>query len=208
MLALPTDTLAVMETDRPLSADEEKLLAELLERHQATEGATFGGPAAGRDLRGTPWMVAWIESPPGWAYFYHRKMPSYLRVSVRVGLTPDGVAAEAVLIERIDGQAVTAQDLRKVKLPQPWMLARGRELADQGGEPTVTAGRAGARGKDDGHWREVLRLLAEARRVAPRTPTRWMCEQWPGHVSDATMRRWIRRAQERARVMGWEEDHR
>src|SRR5579863_1074434 len=76
---------------------------------------------------------------------------AYLNVMVRTALTRDGVAAEAVLIERTDGQALTAQDLRKVKLPQPWILARGRELAGQSGEPTVTAARAGARGKGDEH---------------------------------------------------------
>ena len=196
------DTIAVMDEDQPLSADEEKLLAELLERQQATEGRSAGV----RDLRGLPWAVIWRETPPGWAGFYHREMPDYLSVAVRTALTPDGVAAEAALIERTDGRSLTAQDLRKVKLPQPWMLARGRELAGQDGPPTVTAARRGAHGKGDEHWREVLRLLAEARRVAPRTPTKWMCQQWPYPVSDATMRRWIKQAQERAETKGWKED--
>ena len=73
------DTIAVMDEDQPLSADEEKLLAELLERQQATEGRSAGV----RDLRGLPWTIAWAEAPPGWAYFISRDVPAYLRVSVK-----------------------------------------------------------------------------------------------------------------------------
>ena len=47
-----------------------------------------------------PWMVAWDEAPPGWATFMHLDMPGHLRVMVRTALTPDGVAAEAALVER------------------------------------------------------------------------------------------------------------
>ena len=126
-------------------------------------------------------------------------MPEYLNpIMVRTGLTSDGVAVEAALIERTDGRALNARDLREVRLPQPWMLARGREQAGPGGAPAVTAVPSGARSKGDEHWRAVLRLLAEAERVAPRTPVRWMREQWPEHVSDATMRRWVKKARERA----------
>lgn len=152
-----------------------------------------------------PWMVAWDETPPGWAAFMHLDMPGYLRVMVRTALTPDGVAAEAVLIERTDGQALTAQDLRKAKLPQPWMLAAGRDLARPGDPATVTAARLGAHGKSDDHWQAVLRLLAEAERVAPRTPVLWLREKWPYPVSDPTMRRWIARARKRAAERGWDQ---
>jgi len=152
-----------------------------------------------------PWIVAWDQAPPGWATFMHLDMPQNLRVMVRTALTPDGVAVEAALVERTDGRALTAQDLRKVKLPQPWMLARGREFARPDESATVTVARPGAHGKADDHWRAVLRLLAEAERVAPRTPVRWMRQQWPYNVSDATMRRWVKRARDFARVNGWEE---
>lgn len=151
-----------------------------------------------------PWMVAWHEAPPGWASFMHLDMPRYLRVMVRTALTPDGVAAEAALVERTDGRALTAQDLRRVRLPQPWMLARGRELAAPGNPATIAAAEPGARGKDDDHWRAVLQLHAEAGRVAPRTPVKWMRGQWPYPVSDPTMRRWIARARERAAAAGWD----
>jgi hypothetical protein len=143
-------------------------------------------------------MVVWDDAPPGWARYMHLDMPPYLQVMVRTALTADGVAAEAVLVERTDGRTLSARDLREVKLPQPWMLARGRELAGPGAAPSVAAVPSGARGKGDEHWRAVLRLLAEAERVAPRTPVRWMREQWPEHVSDATMRRWVKKARERA----------
>jgi hypothetical protein len=158
-----------------------------------------------QDLPDLPWGIAWLEAPPGWATFWHREMPPYLRVMVRTGLTPDGVAVEAVTVERTDGRALNARDLRDVRLPQPWMLARGRELAGPGGAPAVTAARPGARDKGGEHWRAVLRLLAEAERVAPRTPTKWMCQQWPYRVSDATMRRWVKKARERTANEG--EDH-
>ena len=149
-----------------------------------------------------PWLVAWDQAPPGWAAFMHLDMPRYLRVMVRTALTPDGVAAEAALVERTDGRALTAQDLRKVKLPRPWMLARGRELTRSDDLVTVTAAKPGARGTGDDHWRAVLRLLAEAERVAPRTPVRRMREQWPYPVADPTMRRWVKLARERARAGG------
>jgi hypothetical protein len=159
-----------------------------------------------RDLTDVPWIVAWNEAPPGWTTFWHRDMPQYLQVMVRVGRTADGLAAEAVLVARNDGRAVTARDLRSVKIPQPWMLARGREFAwPDHGSPTITAVGPGARSKSDDHWRAVFSLWSRARRTAPRSPIKWMLAQRPD-VSDATMRRWVKRARERAKVNGWEED--
>jgi hypothetical protein len=160
------------------------------------------------DLRDAPWIIAWDEAPPGWVTFWHRDVPQYLRIMVRVARTSDGLAAEAVLVERNDGRAVTARDLRDIKLPQPWMLARGQEFMRSDGDSSmITAARPGARGKSDDHWRAVFRLWARAQRVAPRTPVRWMRTKWPEDVSDATMRRWIKRARERAASQGWKEDH-
>ena len=86
------------------------------------------------------------------------------------------------------------------------MLASGRELARPDDPVTAAASKPGARSKGDDHWRAVLRLLAEAERVAPHTPVKYLRERWPGYVSDASMRRWIARARERAAEPGWDQD--
>jgi len=154
-----------------------------------------GGPpediwgALGIQARASGWVITWSAAPPDWAAIRHPDIPGYLHLRVRVAPTEDGFAPVAVLIERDDGRAISARDLRRVKLPPAWALAA--PLIPPLGSPPVSRPR---RGKGADHWQAVLRLLAEAERVAPRTPVRWMREQWPGDVSDATMRRWIARA--------------
>jgi hypothetical protein len=148
------------------------------------------------------WRLVWTLTPPDWATVRHPDMPEDLHLRVKVAHTEEGFAIDAVLIERKDGRAISARDLRKVKLPPAWMLAS--HLPRLPDSPVITAARPGARGKGDDHWRRVFSLWAQAKQVAPRTPVRWMREQWPD-VSDATMRRWIKRAHERARANGWKE---
>jgi hypothetical protein len=134
-------------------------------------------------------------------------MPASLYLSVRVARTEDGIAAEAVLIERHDGRAITARDLRAVKLPPAWMLDSGREFMAPGDDsPAITAARQGPRRKGDDFWGAVFTLWNQAQRAAPQAPVRWMRKHWPDDVSDATMRRWIKRAHERARINGWNKD--
>lgn len=147
----------------------------------------------------------WVDDLlPGWLTYTHPDMPGYLRVRVKVSRTTDmGLAPESVLIERTDRRAVTARDLRSVKLPAAWMLGGGKDdINTHPWEPypenPLAAARQGPRAKGDDHWRAVLRLWARAQRDAPRSPVRWMREKWPTEVSDATMRRWIKKAQERA----------
>lgn len=150
------------------------------------------------------WLIAPFATPPGWATIGHPDMPKGLHLSVKIAPTVDGLAVSAVLIERVDGRAITARDLR-IKLPPAWLLAAGRP-SSLPGSPVIAAARPGARGKSDDHWRAVFDLWARAQRVAPRAPVRWMRTQWPRDVSDATMRRWTKRARERAEVRGWKEE--
>jgi hypothetical protein len=79
------------------------------------------------------------------------------------------------------------------------MLAPGRQLMrpddDSAAIATTSPGR---RRKADAHWRTVYNLWLQAQQDAPQAPVRWMREEWPAEVSDATMRRWIKKAQERA----------
>jgi hypothetical protein len=134
-------------------------------------------------------------------------MPDELKVTFRMARTEDGLAPDAVLIERVDGRAITARDLRAVRFPRAWMLASSQKFLTPGDESSViTAARNGARGKGDEHWRDVFNLWTSAKRVAPHAHVRWMRTQWPVHVSDATMRRWIARARERADINGWRDD--
>lgn len=152
------------------------------------------------DPRG--WVIVWSVTPPDWAVVRHPDMPEGLQLRVRTAPTEDGFAIVAVLVEREDGRAVSARDLRKVKLPPAWALAPF--MAPRPGTPQVGPARPGRRGKTDDHWRAVFGLWREARKVAPLAPVRWMRAQWPGEPSDATMRRWITRARERAEAGGWD----
>jgi hypothetical protein len=126
-------------------------------------------------------------------------MPAGLVLRIRVAPTEDGFAVAGVLVERDDGRAVTARDLRRVKLPPAWTLA-SQPLPESA---AVRPAKPGPHGLGDDHWRAVLELRARAEGVAPRAPVRWMRAQWPGEPSDATMRRWIARARERAAELGW-----
>jgi hypothetical protein len=147
--------------------------------------------------------IIWEDTPPGWATVV-TDLPNDLFVKVRVARTTDGLAAEAVLVERRDGRAITARDLRTVKIPPAWLLASGMQLvADSRNSRPIAPSGPGARRKGDEHWRAVFQLWSKAQQVAPHAPVRWMREQWPGGLSDASMRRWIKRAQERADVNGW-----
>jgi hypothetical protein len=151
------------------------------------------------------WVIVWTLGTPDWAVIRHPDMPEDLRLRVRVAHTEEGFAVVAALIERDDGRALTARDLRRVKLPPPWALAAD-QMPRQPRSPRVTAPRPGRRGKGDDHWRAVFDLWVRAMRVAPHTPVRWMRTQWPGEPSDATMRRWAARARERAETNRWRED--
>jgi hypothetical protein len=149
------------------------------------------------------WVIEWSLAPPDWATVRHPDMSEDLCLRVKVASTEEGVGIEAVLIERKDGRAISARDLRRVKLPPAWSLASNLERLP--GSPMLSQPRPGPRGKGDDHWRAVFSLWTRAQRVAPRTPVRWMREQWP-NVSDATMRRWVKRARERAETNNWEEE--
>lgn len=161
----------------------------------------------GLEQAGKPgWAIVWTLGTPDWAEVRHPAMPEGLHLRVRVAHTEDGFAVVGALVEREDGRAITARDLRRVKLPPAWALAAD-QMQRQPGSPPVTPARPGPRGKGDDHWRAVFDLWARAQQVAPHTPVRWMRAQWPAEPSDATMRRWIKRARERAEVNGWREDH-
>ncbi len=145
--------------------------------------------------QGAEWRELRYEGQPGW-----------LAIRLRFAPTADGVAVVGAQIERRDGRALTARDLRLVKLPPNWVLfgeSASRWYAPAEDTPRVTATRKGAHGKDDSHWRAVHQAWLEAMQAAPRAPVKFMLAsgRWP--VTDATMRRWIARARERAGALGW-----
>ena len=65
------------------------------------------------------WVIEWSLAPPDWATVRHPDMPEGLHLRVKVASTEDGVAIDAVLVERKDGRAITARDLRRVSCPRP-----------------------------------------------------------------------------------------
>jgi hypothetical protein len=90
-----------------------------------------------------------------------------MTVSVRIARTVDGSGVQAVLVERNDGGALTARDLRTVKLPPAWMLTSSRKLVPAGDDcPMINAASRGAKSKGDDHWRAVYDLSNQAQRDA------------------------------------------
>lgn len=121
--------------------------------------------------------------------------PPCLKLLLRLAPTSDGVAVAGVQVERRDGRAVSARDLRDVRLPPSWVLlgeSAARWYPTE--QPSVARSRWDSReGLDDRH-RMVWDLWLQAQEVAPRTPVRWMLPQLG--KSDATVRRWVKAARE------------
>jgi hypothetical protein len=128
--------------------------------------------------------------------------PDHLSVRMRFAPTGDGVAVAGIQVERTDGRALTARDLRLVRLPPNWVLFG--ETAVRWYQPSgddAVRSRKGPKGDDEARDRRVWDLYQAAMEVAPRAPVRWMLPQLG--VSDATARRWIGRARQRAKELGW-----
>jgi len=151
-------------------------------------------------------MVMWvIDAADGaeWrAVDAYPDKPDHLSVRMRFAPTADGVAVAGVQVERTDGRALTARDLRLVKLPPNWVLFGETAVRwyQPGGADAVRS-RKGPKDDGDAKHRRVWDLYQEALDVAPRAPVRWMLPQLG--VSDATARRWIGRARQRAAELGW-----
>lgn len=132
----------------------------------------------------------------------YASLPPHLAVPMRFGPTADGAAVTGIRIERIDGRAIQARDLRDVRLP-PWYVTTGDTAA--GGYisgPAVIPSRRGPRDEGDEKHRRVWDLWCHAQSIAPKAPIRWLLPRL--HVSDATARRWVRKALDRAAELGWE----
>lgn len=147
----------------------------------------------------------WVVDAGGsevWREVRYEGQPRHLAVRLRLAPTSDGVAVAGVQVERTDGRAVTARDLRAVKLPPNWVL-HGESAArwyPSEGEP-VTRNRKGPKERGDDRHRMVWGLWCRAQQVAPRAPVRWMLPYLG--VSDATARRWVQQARQRAEDLGW-----
>jgi hypothetical protein len=138
-----------------------------------------------------------------WREMDYEGKPDNLSIRMRFGPTGDGVAVAGIMVERTDGRAVTAQDLRRVKLPPNWMLFG--ETAVRWYQPTGAHVARHTKARDaDGTRRDrwVWDLWNQALIVAPRAPVLWMLPQMGG-ISEATARRWIKRARKRAVELGW-----
>jgi hypothetical protein len=148
---------------------------------------------------GTTWRE--VNAYPG--------KPDHLSVRMRFAPTGDGVAVAGVQVERTDGRAITSRDLRDVKLPPNYVLFG--ETAVRWFQPDgapASRNRKGPKGPQDDLERDkwVWGLYCQAMKDAPRAPVRWMLPQLP--VSDATARRWIGRARQRAAELGWPQPER
>ena len=154
------------------------------------------------------WVVDAAEGLT-WRELRYEGQPAWLAVRLRLAPTSDGVAVTGVQVERRDGRALTARDLRLVKLPPNWVLfgeSAARWFPPAAGAAPVAASRKGAHGKGDAHWRAVWLAWGQAMEAAPRAPVRYLLASGRWRVADATMRRWIARARERAAELGWDQE--
>jgi hypothetical protein len=148
------------------------------------------------------WVVDAAEGAAWREVHAYPGKPDHLTVRMRFAPTGDGVAVAGVQVERTDGRALTARDMRLVKLPPNWVLFG--ETAVRWYQPTgAQAARnpRGPKGDDAERDRMVWDLYQQAMNVAPRAPVKWMTPQLGR--SDATVRRWIGRARQRAAELGW-----
>jgi hypothetical protein len=149
------------------------------------------------------WLV---DARPGkeWRRVTYPGQPPHLDVHVRFASARDGVAVTGIQAERNDGHAITARDLRLVKLP-PWYVVAGEATGNWfqlAGVP-VARSRRGPKDESDEKHHMVWSLWCQAQRIAPQAPVRWMLPRL--YVSDATARRWIHKARSRAAELGWED---
>ena len=142
------------------------------------------------------WVVDAAEGLT-WRELRYHGQPAWLAVRLRLAPTADGVAVTGVQVERRDGRALTARDLRLVKLPPNWVLfaeSAARWFPPAEGAATVAASKKGAHGKGDEHWRSVWLAWCQAMEAAPHAPVKYLLATGRWQVADATMRRWIARA--------------
>lgn len=146
-----------------------------------------------------PWV---IDAGTGeWREARYEGQPPYLKLLLKLAPTRDGVAVAGVQVERRDGRAVSARDLRAVRLPPTWVLhgeAAARWYPTE--EAPVARSRWGSRDRLDDRHRMVWDLWQQAQEAAPRAPIVWMLPQLD--VSDATARRWVKAAREHAAEQG------
>jgi hypothetical protein len=150
-------------------------------------------------------MAVWVidaGDSTAWRQADYPGRPPGLSVRMRFAPTGDGVAVAGLQVERTDGRALTARDLRMVKFPPNWVLFGESAVRwfQPGGDPAVRS-RRGPAGNDEERDRRVWDLYCQARNAARRAPVRWMLPQLG--VSDATARRWVKRAVARAAELGW-----
>jgi hypothetical protein len=146
------------------------------------------------------WIIDAAGTSP-WREVRYDGQPRWLRVLMQFAPTTDGVALAGVQIHRNDGRAVTSRDLRAVKIPPTWVLHGETAARWYGSEGTPIARRKGLKADGDERHRLVYDLWLQAQQVAPRAPVRWLLPHFG--VSDATARRWIGRAKDRAAELGW-----
>jgi hypothetical protein len=148
------------------------------------------------------WLVDAAEGATWRLIEHYPGKPPNLSIRMRFAPTGDGVAVAGVQVERTDGRALTARDLRLVKLPPNWVLFGEAAIRwyQPKGEAAVRS-RKGPKGDDLARDRMVWDLYQRAIQVAPRAPVHWMLPQL--NVSDATARRWVRRARQRGAELGW-----
>lgn len=143
--------------------------------------------------------------PGPWSVFYDGQLRH--PVAIRAARLPDGRLvctglALGVLNADVDADVladnaereITARDLRAIPLSQLLTGGGGRFLG------LVSADYSGLRARPGptGHPREHFEGVAEAYRRAlvesPRSPVKWLTQEL--HLSDATVRRWLRRCRD------------
>jgi hypothetical protein len=130
-----------------------------------------------------------------------------MAVVLRVGYADGRLVATGLHIEMGDGQALTAEDLRRVSIPKLLGIFGTKELAkEQPPSSFATAAsvrRPGSRGHPDGYYRTVAEVYRAALLTHPHRPMAATAERLtelrPGNeaVAVSTARRLVATARER-----------
>lgn len=148
------------------------------------------------------WVIDAAKGDSPWREAWHDDQPDELSIRFRFARTDDGVAVAGIQVDRTDGRALTARDLRAVKLPPNWVLFGETPRRWYGAEGDEITRRQKSSRDDERRHRAVWDLWIQAQVVAPRAPIKWMLPQLGG-ISYATARRWIAQAKECAELHGW-----
>lgn len=136
---------------------------------------------------------------PGWWVIQHPALP-HARIEARIGHTPtDGVFSLTGLQVETTARAISARDLRELRMAELLeQLRRTPGLSDliANTASATRPPRPGNVGYSEQHWQDFRERLALARDEEPRRYVQYLVKSYEGQPdapAESTLRRWIKR---------------